>query len=287
MSTKTLNLLHLPRRRDALRHTPAALNPADAFNGNHGDHMIEIFQVASNAAQAQQGAGLAQAMLSAADQLDELPANGSARLYAIGLRQVGEQFQKYGITLDDLVSYVNSALDESPDDSGQKLNAARSGEVLKALVAGIAGWGPAASGQANAGLNMGALFEFGMAYLQAKQRGGSRIEVLSDAAASVSPLRDTPHRYVSGKLSGCCRPQAHDVQQAWALMIKLCTADRNGAGSEGKIFWLFGRRRRYFRFGFFWPALQHLHPLGENLGAKTHLPLMFVAIDAHLAFEVN
>jgi hypothetical protein len=48
---------------------------------------------------------------------------------------------------------------------------------------------------------MGALFEFGMAYIQARQRGGSRVEVLADAAASVSPLSKTPHRYASGKLA--------------------------------------------------------------------------------------
>jgi hypothetical protein len=45
--------------------------------------------------------------------------------------------------------------------------------------------------------------------LQAKQSSGSRIEVLSDAAASVSPLREVPHRYESGKKA----IQAH----LWAL----------------------------------------------------------------------
>ena len=48
---------------------------------------------------------------------------------------------------------------------------------------------------------MGALFEFGMAYWQAKQRGGERAAVLADAAASVSPLSKVPHRYESGKLA--------------------------------------------------------------------------------------
>ena len=48
---------------------------------------------------------------------------------------------------------------------------------------------------------MGALFEFGMAYWQAKQRGGKRAAVLADAAAAVSPLSKVPHRYESGKLA--------------------------------------------------------------------------------------
>jgi hypothetical protein len=40
-----------------------------------------------------------------------------------------------------------------------------------------------------------------MAYLQAKSRGGSRTEILADAAVSVSPLRDVPHRTQSGKIA--------------------------------------------------------------------------------------
>jgi len=68
---------------------------------------------------------------------------------------------------------------------------------------GLAGWGQIESGQvpSDSPLDMGALFEFGMAYVQARQRGGSRVEVLADAAAAVSPLSQTPHRYASGKLA--------------------------------------------------------------------------------------
>jgi hypothetical protein len=48
---------------------------------------------------------------------------------------------------------------------------------------------------------MGALFELGMAYMQAKQRGGNRSAILADAAASAAPIGKLPHRYQSGKLA--------------------------------------------------------------------------------------
>lgn len=48
---------------------------------------------------------------------------------------------------------------------------------------------------------MGALFELGIIYLQAKQRGGSNIEVLADAAVSASPLNQSAHRKLSGKIA--------------------------------------------------------------------------------------
>jgi hypothetical protein len=91
----------------------------------------------------------------------------------------------------------------------------RSGDTLKALVAGLVGWKTAAENQVGQDsrlgdelsspgggpLALGALFDLGVAYMQAKARGGERSQVLADAAASASPLSQTPHRYQSGKLA--------------------------------------------------------------------------------------
>jgi hypothetical protein len=188
---------------EALRQSQSALNQADPLNGNHGDHMVEIFQIAAQAAQEKQSAGLAEAMAYAASLLEEQTWNGSARMYAQGLRQMAEQLRQYGISLDDLVAYVQTVLSEEKEP-GQKteLSQARSGDVLKALLAGLASWGQLEEGKTPSGaLDMGALFEFGMAYWQARQRGGERAAVLADAAASVSPLSKVSHRYQSGKLA--------------------------------------------------------------------------------------
>jgi hypothetical protein len=189
---------------EVLRQSQSALNQADSLNGNHGDHMVEIFQIAAHAAQEKQAAGMAEAMAYAAGLLEAQTGNGSAKMYAHGLRQMAEQLRRYNISLDELVVYVQKVLSEEKA-SGQtaELSVARSGEVLKALLAGLANWGQAEEKQALSGssLDMGVLFEFGMAYWQAKQRGGKRAEVLADAAASVSPLSKVPHRYESGKLA--------------------------------------------------------------------------------------
>jgi hypothetical protein len=191
---------------DALRREQATLNQADALNGNHGDHMVEIFEVAARAADLQRQAEMPEAMEAAAGLLEEQAHNGSAQVYAHGLRQMAAQFRRYQVTLDDLLGYVQRALAEQKDarpEPGQAPESRSSGDVLKALASGLVGWGQVESGQPAAVslLDMGTLFEFGMAYLQARQRGGSRSEVLADAAASVSPLRQVPHRYASGKLA--------------------------------------------------------------------------------------
>jgi hypothetical protein len=189
---------------EALRLNQPALNQADPFNGNHGDHMVEIFEIATRAAQEIQTASLAEAMAHAASLLEAQTGNGSASMYAHGLRQMAEQMRRNNISLDELVAYVQKVLrEEQTSEQAAEPGLARSGEILKALVAGLANWGQLEEGQTASGssLNMGSLFEFGMAYWQAKQRGGGRAAVLADVAASVSPLSKVPHRYESGKLA--------------------------------------------------------------------------------------
>jgi hypothetical protein len=88
--------------------------------------------------------------------------------------------------------------------------------VLKALVAGLAAWGQAERGEtpSDKTLDMGTLFEFGLAYMQAKQRGGDRVEVLAHAAASVSPLQAVPHRYQSGVIA--IQALLRAMQEGWS-----------------------------------------------------------------------
>jgi hypothetical protein len=189
---------------EALEQNRLALNLADPVNGDHGDHMVAIFQVAAQAARENPEMDLPQAMQAASERLAALSANDSARLYAVGLSQMSRQFQAYGVTTAGLVSYVRSALaDKSQPGIQAPEKPENAGAILKALMAGLAAWGRIESGQppADNPLDMGTLFEFGMAYMQAKQRGGARLQVLADAACAVSPLSRIPYRTESGRIA--------------------------------------------------------------------------------------
>lgn len=187
---------------DFLTRNRETFNQADPFNTNHGDHMVEIFQIAVQAAQEKAGASVADAMQHAAGLLAETHGNGSAQVYGRGLAQLAGQLRKYNLELVDLVFYVQSVLSEEKSEAG-KNGQARSGDVLKALVGGLAGWQQVETGKQppDNPLDLGYMFELGIAYMQAKQRGGSRAQVIADAAASASPLSNVPHRYQSGKLA--------------------------------------------------------------------------------------
>lgn len=177
-------------------------NAADPVNSNHGDHMLEIFHLAVEAAEAKQADGLAAAMEYAGVLLRNRPENGSAQVYANGLAQLGEQFLRYQIGLEDLAPYLRKVLKEEKDGQPEE-KTSKSGEVLKALLTALAGWQQVEDGQEKSAnpLDLGYMFDLGVAYLQAKQRGGTRTEILADTAATVSPLKKTPHRYQSGKIA--------------------------------------------------------------------------------------
>jgi len=187
-----------------------SLNRADDVNHNHGDHMVEIFQIAVRATSEVRGADLADAMQYASEQLRLQPGNGSAQVYARGLSLLAEQFRSRRVRLEELVPYVQAYLhpeheqrrlqpEQTVDEERSK---ARSAEILKAMLSALADWEQAEAGQAqaNGGLDMGYLFGVGMAYLQAKQQGGDRTHILAETVVSASPLGRLPHRHRSGML---------------------------------------------------------------------------------------
>lgn len=188
---------------DVLLENRELLNHSDPFNGNHGDHMVEIFHLAVQAARDKSGSGFADAMQYAADLLAESRDNGSAQVYGRGLAQLAGQFRKYGLELEDLVPYVLSVLSEDKNQAAKNGQTKGGGDVLKALLGGLAGWQQVETGKQppENPLDIGYIFELGIAYMQAKQRGGSRAQVIADAAASASPLSGVPHRCQSGKLA--------------------------------------------------------------------------------------
>jgi hypothetical protein len=194
---------------DALSRQRLALNQADPGNANHGDHMLEIFQVATQAARSLPLASLPDMLEQASRLLAQLNDNASAQVYARGLEQFGQAFRDHQVEFDELAGYVQHIVRESPDESnaGRQTSTPsmgdRGAEVLKALVSGLAAWSQVENGKnpSEKGIDVGYLFELGMIYMQAKSHGGSRLDVLSEAAVNASPLSRVPHRLQSGKLA--------------------------------------------------------------------------------------
>lgn len=186
---------------DELTHKQSELNQADPYNQNHGDNMVEIFDIAVRAAQEKQSGSLAEAMEYASQLLLGCENNGSAQVYARGLTCLAAQFSQRQLDLVDLAPYAQVAISGEKRDNGRS-NGGRSGDILKALLSALAEWERLEAEQPGAGrgMDLGYLLGIGMAYLQAKQQGGDRLKVLAETVVSSSPLGRVPHRHQSGLL---------------------------------------------------------------------------------------
>lgn len=76
------------------------LNQADTYNNDHGDHMVEIFEVITQAMKEKQKADPAD-QLAYASEILRRRQSGSAQVYANGLAQASQQFQGKAITTDN------------------------------------------------------------------------------------------------------------------------------------------------------------------------------------------
>ena len=123
------------RVAEIMRQNRGELNRADPYNGNHGDHMVEIFELAASAVGEQGHAALPDAMEYAGGQLARLPGNGSAGVYAAGLAQFAAQFRERNVTASDLEAYIDRVLRGAREKhTSAEGDPANGGEMLKALL---------------------------------------------------------------------------------------------------------------------------------------------------------
>ena len=179
----------------ALIANQGSLNSADAGNGNHGDNMVQMFQLITDAIGATKGKTPAQQLSYASKMLTQNATSGSSRVYAQGLSQAAEQFQgQKKVTPEAAMTLVQTLLGggqapTSPSNSGM--------DMLGQLLGGMQS-NPNSS--KNDGLDLGDVLSAGMAFMQAKQSGQDNMQAAVSALLSGSPLSQQPHRAQSGEV---------------------------------------------------------------------------------------
>lgn len=199
---------------DRIETEREALNAADSTDGNHGDHMVEIFRTAAGAVHGTSVDDLPQVLGQASRKLLELEGNASAQVYGRGLACFGEALAQSGISAGELALFVRRMLEEQgsggSETSGSETSGSQAGiqpaersQVLKALIYGLSAWKRRESGspQTDIRMDLGSLFDLGIAYMQARRRNPTKIETITDVAVSSSPLNEVPHRALSGKIA--------------------------------------------------------------------------------------
>ncbi len=182
----------------ALAANQASLNQADTDNQNHGDHMVEAFNMISSALASQPGGSLSQQLSRASQALAQNTNSGSAQVYSQGLARAAEQFQgQSAVTPDNAMLLIQSLL-----GGGSQPAASSGGDLLGSLLgaAGQAMGAPQGTEQPQSGIGLDDLLNAGMAFMSAKQQGQDNLSAALTALMSDGPMAQRPARQQSGQL---------------------------------------------------------------------------------------
>ena len=164
-----------------------SLNKADEYNQDHGDHMVDIFQMITGAVKEAPKNDLSSGLAKASELLVEKP-SGSAAVYAKGLAQAAEYFQGQDLDASQVLPLLQTML-----GGGEAKVSQGAGGLLDSLVGSLGG---------EDGLDLGDILTAGASFMQSKGEGDSNLEAALDAVISSSKMGETPHRAQSSKLVG-------------------------------------------------------------------------------------
>ncbi len=163
----------------------SSLNKADEYNQDHGDHMVDIFNLVSGAMKDAPSGDVTSGLAKASELLTEKP-SGSAAVYAKGLGQAAEYFQGRDLDATQLLPLLQTML-----GGGEASVPQGAGGLLDSLAGSIGG---------EDGLDLGDILSAGAAFMESKESGDSNLEAAMDAVISGSKMGETPHRAQSSKL---------------------------------------------------------------------------------------
>ncbi|MBP9675137.1 MAG: DAK2 domain-containing protein [Anaerolineaceae bacterium] len=208
-----------------LDENKSTLNKADSYNHDHGDNMVQIFEVVTQAVKAKSNATPAEQLAYASELLQSKTQSGSAKLYAQGLQDASNKFSgqkaisaENGVQLlqalmgtqnkvapETLKTQVKqSASQQAGADllgsllgglGGASQNQADdAGDMLGSLLGGLVGGQQSATANNGAGDLLGSLLG-GLA-------GGSGGDGLADGKLDVADLLTAGMSYMQAKQSG-------------------------------------------------------------------------------------
>lgn len=180
---------------ETLTKEQSSLNEADTYNHDHGDHMVQIFNLIQSAVEKKSDAPVADQLAYASKEVEKKAESGSGQLYAQGLANAAKNLTGSELTPDNIGVLVKSLL--SVDTPEEKQEATDSG-LLGGLLSSLTGKGN--SSEADQKLDMDDLLRAGLAFYQSKQGGESNTEAVMDALLAASPMGQTASRSQSGSL---------------------------------------------------------------------------------------
>ena len=180
-----------------LQENQTSLNKADTYNHDHGDHMVEIFDVISQAMKEKDNADPADQLEYAAQLLRKKTNSGSGTLYADGLNKAAKQITGKNLDAGSVINMLSTIMGSSETTASSESSSAGS-DMLGSLLGSLTGSADAGSDD---GLDLGDLLNAGMSFMAAKQSGKNNLEALTGALVSSSQVASSSaHRAQSTEL---------------------------------------------------------------------------------------
>ncbi len=179
----------------ALTKDQKSLNEADTYNHDHGDHMVEIFDLIQSAVSKKSDLPVADQLAYASKQVEKKAESGSGKLYAEGLANAAKSFVGNELTPETIGVLVNSLLSVKQPEEKQDNDSGLLGGLLSSLTGGGSN-----SNEEDQKFDMDDLLRVGMAFFQSKQEGDTNMEAAMDALMAASPMGQTASRSQSGSL---------------------------------------------------------------------------------------
>jgi len=190
----------------ALGENQQMLNQADAQNGNHGDNMVQMFNMITQVMAEHKGASPDQQLSHASEYLTRNSTSGSSKVYAQGLAHAARQFQgQKSVTPENAMMLVQSLLGGGQPSAQQGGGADMLGSLLGSPGGQSVQSGPQAQ---NDGIGLGDLLNAGMAFMNAKNQGQDTLHAGLNALIAAGPLGQSSHRQQSGQVIGNALMQA-------------------------------------------------------------------------------
>lgn len=182
---------------NTLSQNKETLNQADDYNHNHGDNMVEIFEVITQAMKEKQGAEAADQLEYASQLLRRKANSGSANLYAQGLSSAANQFTGKELNPQNAITLVQ-ALMGGGASTAQAAPKQTGSSLLGTLLGGLFGGKKQTQ---DSGIGADDLIQLAAMFMQSQQGGEqSTLETLVSSVLSGSQMSGSAHREQSGKL---------------------------------------------------------------------------------------
>jgi hypothetical protein len=192
-----------------LTQSQTAMNDADTYNHDHGDNMVETFNLISKAIQQKKDATPATQLSYASEVLQKKASSGSAKLYSEGLSDAAKEFAgKDALTSENATQLVQLLLGVAPAALAAVSSGEKGNDLLGSLLNSFSNTATTTSTSSAATatteednkLDVGDLVNAGLAFFQAKQSGGSNMDALMSALTSSSKVGTQDYRAQSGAL---------------------------------------------------------------------------------------